>query len=90
MLPLNDIYDWLDILVFWDNEEKPYAPFTAPSLYWLAGDVIESTHLSQRVESVAPGVVESSHPKFPKLQNFPQKIVNYSLQSGLSPPQSVG
>ena len=51
------IWKWLDILVFSDKDEKPFAPSPASSLYWLAGDVKELTHLSQRVGNVAPSVV---------------------------------
>ena len=52
-----DIIKWLDILAFSDKDEKPKAPSPASSLYLLAGDVKEPTHLSQRVENVARGDV---------------------------------
>ena len=53
----NDICKWVDILVFLDKDSKPKARSPASSLYWLAGDVKEPTHLLQRVGHEVPGVV---------------------------------
>ena len=41
-----------------DKDDKPQAPFLASSLYcFMAGNVKESTHFSQKGPNVAPGVV---------------------------------
>ena len=38
-------YKWLDILVFLDKDEEPYAHLTALSLFWFLWDVKELTLL---------------------------------------------
>ena len=52
-----DICKRLHNLFFSDKDEKPQVPSPKSSLYWLAEDLKESTHLSQRVGNIAPGVV---------------------------------
>ena len=51
------IHKWSDNLVFSDKDDKPQVPSPAFSLFWLAGDVKEPTHFSQRVGNLAPGGV---------------------------------
>ena len=63
-----DICKWLDALVFSEQDDKLQAPSPGFSLYWLTGNVKESSHFSQKVGNAAPGVVV--WPCFQKLEKL--------------------
>ena len=52
-----DICKWLDALVFSEQDDKLQAPSPGFSLYWLTGNVKESSQFSQKVGNAAPGFV---------------------------------
>ena len=63
-----DICKWLDALVFSEQDDKLQAPPPGFSLYWLAGNVKESSQFAQKVGNAAPGVVV--WPCFQKLEKL--------------------
>ena len=87
-----DICKQLDTLVFSDKDEKLQVPSLASSWYWLVGDIKEPTHLLKKVGVIVPSVVVC--PRFWNMGHLPnllqkKRIVNCSMQSDQSPPQSV-
>ena len=52
-----DICKWLDALVFFEQDDKLQDPSPGFSLYWLTGNVNESSQFSQKGGNAAPDVV---------------------------------
>ena len=85
----SDIWKWLDILVFSNEDEKTVRPFSCiSSVLTDGGRWIIYTLIQEKREHSSQCCSLALFLKMGHLQKFPSKIIHFSMQSRQSPKQS--